>query len=563
MFNWFEMLFLPTEFPDITQSLIALLMAIGSGVFLGRLKLGNVSLGVSGVMFSSLLLGHLGYRIEEHILYFVRDFGLILFVYGIGIQVGPSFFSSLRKEGLKLNALALCTVAMGGGITYLLYTMTGVSMENMVGLMSGAVTNTPGLGAAKSTLQEIQQQFPERSFDNPAIAYAITYPLGVFGIIAMIIISKVILKIEPEEEMRKFRMEKIQREEPLIHKKCRVTNPDCFNRSIEQVVREFGWDRVLVSRLKHSGSEAIFSPSPQMLLRERDVLMIVGQEADVDAFIQRIGRPSSDPFIESEGGLIIRTLFVTKPKATHKKLAELDLFNRLDLRVTRVYRAGREMLARPSLELFYGDKLRVVGSAEAIAEAEKLIGNSEKRLMEPDFTSLFGGLLIGIILGSIPIFLPTLPAPVRLGLAAGPLITALVVSRFGGIGVIHSYLNNGAIYFMKDLGICLFFAAVGLQAGQSFYENFLLYQGWLLIGYGFFITFIPLIFMVLVARWVMKLNFLQLSGLMSGTYTDPAALSFSTSYLDSDVPIQSYATVYPLVTIFRIFIAQLLILVAL
>jgi putative transport protein len=288
--------------------------------------------------------------------------------------------------------------------------------------------------------------------------------------------------------------------------------------------------------------------------------MVVGQEKDVDAFIAAVGRPSNDLFIESAHGIQVRNFFVTSPKATHKKLRDLDLYTRYDLKVTRVYRAGRELLARPSLELFYGDKLRLVGSAEALDAAEKLIGNSEKKLLEPDFLSLFGGLLIGIVLGSVPIFIPSLPVPLKLGFAAGPLLASLLISRYGGLGVIHSYINSGAIYFMKDLGIALFFASVGVHAGEAFYDNFIHYNGWMMMFYGMFITFIPLLIMVVVARVFMKINFLQLAGLMSGTYTDPAALAFSSSYLDSDVPTQAYATVYPLVTIVRIFVAQLLIL---
>jgi putative transport protein len=292
----------------------------------------------------------------------------------------------------------------------------------------------------------------------------------------------------------------------------------------------------------------------------KDVLMVVGLPNAVTDFINKVGKESTDLFIESEHDVSTKNIFVTKASATHKTLAELDLYNKFDLKVTRVFRSGMELLARPHLTLNYGDKLRVVGNNDAIIEVEKIIGNSEKRLLEPDFLSLFGGLIIGIIIGSIPIFIPSLPVPIKLGFAAGPLLTALFISRYGGIGVIHSYINTGAVYFMKDMGICMFFAAVGVHAGEAFYANFIQYNGWLWIYYGCFITLIPLFLMVLIGRFVMKLNFYQLVGLMSGTYTDPAALAFSTKYLDSDIPTQSYATVYPLVTIFRIFVAQLLIL---
>lgn len=560
MFDWLKILLLPVENPTVTQSIVAIMLAIGTGIFFGRLKLGKITFGVSAVMFTGLLLGHFGYRINPQILDFIRDFGLILFVYGIGLQVGPSFFSSFRNEGLKFNILAVSTVLLGGILTVILYRFTGLKIEDLVGIMSGSVTNTPGLGAAKNTIEEIKNSFPERVFNDPTIGYAITYPLGVFGIIGTIILSKVLLRIDNDAEMRQFRISKINRELPLIHKKMRVTNPEFFGKTIHQVMKELGKELV-ISRLKHSGSEAVQSPTLDMELRERDVLMLVGIEKDVDEFIKKVGRPSTDLFIESDSDLRKKNIFVTKESAIHKNLAELDLFNTYDLKVTRVFRAGREILARPSLELYYGDKLRVIGSDEAIAEVEKIIGNSEKKLLEPDFLSLFGGLFLGVILGSIPIVIPSLAVPIKLGFAAGPLIVALLISRYGGISFIHSYINNGAIYFMKDLGICLFFAAVGIHAGDGFYENFIKYNGWNWLLFGSAITFIPLITMVIIGRFLMKINFLQLAGIMSGSYTDPAALSFSTNYLDSDIPIQSYAQVYPLVTIFRIFVASLLILI--
>lgn len=559
MFDWLKTLLFPIENPTVIQSLITIMLAIGTGVFVGRLKLGKISFGVSAVMFTGLLLGHYGYRINEEIFDFIRDFGLILFVYGIGLQVGPSFFSSFKNEGLKFNILAVSTVLFGGLITFILFKFTGLSIENLVGIMSGSVTNTPGLGAAKNTIAELKTQFPDKNFADPTIGYAITYPLGVFGIIGTIILAKILLKINPDVEMRKFRMTKINREEPLIHKKMRITNPDYIGKSINDVIKESG-SEIVVSRIKHSGEVSVFSPTLDKHLRDRDVLMIVGKEEDLNEFIKKTGRPSTDSFIESDSDLTKRNIFVTKSKSVHKKLSELDLYNTYDLKVTRVFRAGKEMIPRPSLELFYGDILRVIGTEEAVKEAEKIIGNQEKKLLEPDFLSLFGGLLIGIIIGSIPIMVPGLPIPLKLGFAAGPLIVALLVSRYGGISFIHSYINNGATYFMKDLGICLFFAAVGIHAGEGFYDNFIKFNGWKFLLYGSAITFIPLIFMVIVGRFFMKLNFLQLVGIMSGSYTDPAALSFSTNYLDNDIPIQSYAQVYPLVTIFRIFTASLLIL---
>ena len=559
MFDWFNTLFSPNRHPDITQSLIVLLIAISVGFFVGKIRIGSISLGVAAVMFVGLFLGHYGFRMDESILVFVRDFGLILFVYGIGIQVGPSFFSSFKKDGLLFNLLAVGTVLLGGLITYFIHVITKIDIENAVGLMSGSVTNTPGLGAAKSTLQEIQNKFPSKVFSDPAIAYAITYPLGVIGIITTIVLSKLVLKINFAKELF-ICNDSTDKSEVIIHEKCRVTNSAIFGKSIYEIFKEFDIHNIIISRLKNSGSQVVYSPSLDTKIHEKDVIMVVGAPKNVEQFIKRIGKVSTDLFIESEHDVVTKNIFVTKKSSTHKTLAELDLYNKFNLKVTRVFRSGMELLAQPNLRLNYGDRLKIVGNKEAISEVEKIIGNSEKRLLEPDFLSLFGGLIIGIIIGSIPIFIPSLPVPLKLGFAAGPLLTALVISRYGGIGVIHSYINNGAVHFMKDLGICLFFAAVGIHAGESFYENFIKFNGWLWIYYGCYITLIPLVILVLIGRFVFKLNFFQLVGIMSGAYTDPAALAFSTKYVDSDIPMQAYATVYPMVTIFRIFIAQLLIL---
>jgi len=560
MFDWFKNLFYPTISPDITQSLVALLITIGLGVFIGKMRLKRVSLGVSAVMFVGIFMGHFGYTVNENISGFTRDLGLILFVYAIGIQVGPSFFSSFKREGIRFNLLSTMTVLFGGLITFVLYKIFHLEIENAVGLMSGAVTNTPGLGAAKASLQEIQSQFPERTFADPAIAYAITYPMGVLSVIIMIILTKSVLKINLKDEHSIINIEKEKEEIRVVRKKIRVSNPSVIGKSIESLLVENDLNDIIISRIKHTTSTEVFTPSLNTKLRERDVLMVVGQENALDRFTNLVGKESEDQEIESENDIVTRTIYVTRKSATHKKLSDLDLLNKFGLRVTRVYRSGMELLAVPSLELFYGDRIRVVGTKNDIAEVEKVIGNSQKRLLEPDFLSLFGGLVIGIMIGSIPIFIPSLPVPVKLGFAAGPLLAALLISRYGKLGIIHSYINNGAIFFMKDLGISLFFASVGLHAGTHFYENFVAYNGWLWVVYGLVISVIPLIMMVIVGRFFMKINYFQLVGLMSGTYTDPAALAFSNGYLDSDIPTQAYATVYPLVTIFRIFVAQMLIL---
>lgn len=560
MFSSIEKLLMPTTEPDIAQSLMVVLFAISLGIFFGRLKIKNVSLGISAVMFSGLLLGHYGYTINEATLQFLREFGLILFVYGIGLQVGPSFFSALKNDGLKFNILSLSTVVFSGLIAFGLFKYTGQSIENIVGLMSGAVTNTPGLGAAKLTLQELQVHFPTKTFSDPAIAYAITYPFGVFGIIMVIMMSKKLFNIDIEQETEKFEHRIKQKTVSPLHIKCRVTKPEAVGKTLRDVIDIFGENAVIFSRLKHSGSNIVFSPAVDTVIHERDVFMLVGYKENLDKVIAYLGRESSDTLVEGEDDIQTKTLIVSHDEIVHKTLAELDLYNRYDLKVTRVFRSGMELLAKPSLELFFGDEILVVGNKWSIQQAEKLMGNSEKKLLEPDFLSLFGGLILGILLGSIPILIPSFPVPVKLGFAAGPLLVALLLSRYGGVGFIHTYINHGAVYFMKDLGICLFFATVGIHAGHGFYDNFVKFNGWNWIAYGSLITIVPLVFMLLVGRFVLKINYLQLVGLMSGTYTDPAALAFSNSFFKSDIPTQAYASVYPLVTILRILLAQLLIL---
>jgi putative transport protein len=380
MLDWMYRLIFPSETSDVTQSLVVLLLAISIGFFVGRIKVKGITLGVSAVMFVGLGLGHYGYRINADILEFVRNFGLILFVYGIGIQVGPSFFSSFKKEGIRFNILAVSIVLFGGFITFLLFKFSTISIENAVGLMSGSVTNTPGLGAAKETLTEIQKQFPSKSFSDPTIAYAITYPLGVFGIIITIILSKTLLKINLGKESFTCDVATTTNDSALIiHQKCRVTNEAYFGKSIYQVLKEVNIQDVIISRLKNSGSQVVYAPSLDTKIHNKDVLMVVGSPAVVSQFIDAVGKVSSDLFIESEQDIVTKNLFVTKSAATHKTLAELDLYNKFDLKVTRVFRSGMELLAQPTLELYYGDKIRIVGNKEAIIEAEKIIGKKTIR----------------------------------------------------------------------------------------------------------------------------------------------------------------------------------------
>ncbi len=557
--NWLKNIVLPTEYPGVASSLVAIFMVMSMGILIGKLKVKKISLGISGVMFAGILSGHLGYRLDEHVIEFLRDMGLILFVYAVGMQVGPSFFTSFKKDGLRYNALAIGTVLGGGAMTLLIFNLTNIGMDNLVGMMSGAVTNTPGLGAAKAALGEISGRVPYKIFSDPANAYAITYPFGVLGLIMVMVLSKYLFKININEEVKAFE-EGIRRDHPTPRVvKCRITNPSFYNKTINEFNRLIH-NKVIVTRIKHSGSLAVESPHQSDFLCERDVLMLVGLPEDVELAVALLGRVSTDKFIESDEHTTSKTCIVTSNKAIHKTIEEMNLEETIGVHATRVYRSGLEMLATPSLILHYGDKIRVVGDEKSLEQMSGLVGNSVKHLQEPQLLSIFLGIVLGVVMGSIPLLLPGLAAPVKLGMAAGPLLVALVISRYGGISNIHSYLNESAILFMKDFGICLFFAVVGIHAGESFYATFISFNGWLWVGYGLTITIVPLLLMVMIGRWGLKINFMPLLGMMAGTYTDPAALAFSASYYKSDLPTQAYATVYPLVTIMRILVAQLLVL---
>lgn len=556
--DWIKNLFTPVALPGVAASLITLFTVMALGIVIGKIKIGKISLGISGIMFAGILAGHLGYRLDVHVTEFLRDFGLILFVYAVGMQVGPSFFSSFKKDGLRYNALAVSTVLGAGLTTILLFRYSGIGMDNLVGLMSGAVTNTPGLGAAKASLKELSEN-GAHFFNDPANAYAISYPFGVVGLILVIVVSKKIMRIDLDEEIIAFE-KKIEENYPIPHVvKCRITNPGIIGKTIGDF-KQLTDNKVIVSRIKHSGSTIVNSPHHDTILNERDVLMLVGLPDDVEKAVVIAGRISTDQFIETETNTSSKVFLITHKNVVNKTILQLDLKDSVGVQATRVYRAGLEMLASPTLVLHYGDRIKAVGDEKSLERMAKLVGNSAKKLEQPKLLSIFIGVVLGVIVGSIPLLLPGLTAPVKLGMAAGPLLVALVISRYGGINQIHSYLNQSAILFMKEFGICLFFAVVGIHAGESFYETFLKYNGWSWIGYGLFITILPLIIMLIIGRYLMKINFIPLLGMMAGTYTDPAALAFATSHYKTDLPTQSYATVYPVVTIMRILVAQLLVL---
>lgn len=556
--NWLQELFLPDAHADMAQTILLLCLVVAAGIALGRIQFKGVSVGVAGVFFVGIILGNLGYRLPEALSPFLREFGLAFFVYAVGLQVGPALASAFGRTGIRLNLLTAATVFLGGGITYLFTFFVDLPIESLVGLMSGAVTNTPGLGAAQGALAEMRGLFPNRVFENPAMMYAIAYPVGVAGVLSSIVAFKMIFKINIEGEKAALEEELKAKRQNIVRVKCRVTNESESNVSIKAFLQKHKL-QVVVSRQKHGGEHEVIAPEDRTFIQNRDVLMLVGTEEEVNRAIALLGRPSSDLNIESKEELETAVLLVSQRNVMNKRLGKMDTLQLFDLKITRIVRSGRELLATPETSLRFGDQLTVVGTKPAIVEASKILGNSKKQIEEPDFLSIFGGLLIGVLLGFTPIFLPNLPMPIRLGFAGGPLIAAILISRFGGIGGIHPYMHVGAINFMKDLGICLFFATVGINAGTNFIQNFIAMNGFTLMACGLLILMIPMMLLLGYCRLVLKLNFLKCAGFISGTFTSPAALAFSQGYLQSEAPLETYATVFPVATISRILVAQFLI----
>lgn len=459
-----------------------------------------------------------------------------------------------------MNAIAVGGVAMSFIVAWLIMRSTGTAAENMAGIMTGAVTNTPSLGAAKSVLKEVAATHPGATYSDPANGYAIAYPFGAIGEIILIILFQRIFRINIKKEQDSFEAKRKMEYPHPDNAKCRVTNPAAFGKTMVQVLGTEGMANIVVTRLKCSGTTKVLTPSAGTILKERDVLMMVGLPADLEKAITQLGRISTDTFITSDEEVETRDITVTKSKVSQKSLGQLNFDAQYGVKATRIFRAGLELVATPDFVVHMGDTIRMVGPKTQLKEAAAILGNSPKRLAEPELATIFLGIILGLVLGSIPVLIPGLPVPLKLGIAAGPLLVAIFISRYGGLARLHSYMNQSAAWFMRDFGICLFFAAVGINAGKTLYESFMANNGWMWLLYGLGITSIPVVFIALISRYVFKINFLQIAGIIGGTYTSPPTLAFCNGYFKGDIPAQAYATVYPLVTIARILAAQLFIL---
>jgi putative transport protein len=538
----------------VAHTIGALAFVCVLGMALGSLKFRGVGLGTAGVLFAGIIVGHFGNPVDQHTLHFVKEFGLLLFVFTIGLQLGPGFFAAIRHQGLRLNLLAAVIVTLGAVGAPLIGALAGFDMAAVLGIYSGAVTNTPSLGAASQTLSTLPNIDPDR-LALPALGYAVAYPGAIIGIIGTLLFLKQIFRIDPVREAAEFAAKSRTRLEPLERRTLVVKNPNLEGVRLDAIPGRIE-SGVTISRVRH-GTETVAATDPTTI-HTNDRLAVVGTSAGLDQFERVIGQQSDEDLVLTESNITFRRVVVTDRSVLGKTVDQLDLDDRFGVAVTRVTRADIEMSAVPGLRLQFGDRINIVGREEDLEKGAAAVGDSIKELNETHFIPLFIGIVLGIALGTMPIPFPGLPYPIRLGLAGGPLIVALVLSRIGRIGrqVWHMPANTNLAF--REFGIALFFAAVGLSAGAKFFATVFSTTGacWLLVGAC--VTVLPIICIGFFARAVWKMNFMDLSGMLAGSMTDPPALAFACNIAGSDAPTVGYATVYPLTTLLRILSAQVL-----
>jgi putative transport protein len=527
-----------------------------TGMSLGSFQVRGIKLGTAGVLFTAILTGHFGKPIDRHTLEFVKEFGLILFVFCIGLQIGPGFFASLRRAGLRLNALALAIVVLGGLIVSAIGWLLGFDGAAIAGIFSGATTNTPSLGAAQQTLASFPGVSDERAA-LPALAYAVTYPLGIFGIISTMLALKAMYRIDVERELEAHLAAERTGAEPLERRTLVVENSNLQSIPIGEVpgLVESG---VVVSRIRRAGVADVETATRRTDLRLGDHILVVGTSRGLDQFERVVGRPSSEDLMEASGPITYRRIVATNVPILGKSIQELDLEQNYGVVVTRITRGDVEMTAVPALRLQFGDVLHVVGEQNVMSQVADYVGDSVQALNETHFVPLFAGIFLGIVLGMLPIAVPGLPQPLRLGLAGGPLIVAILLGRQGRIGRLVWHVPRTASMALRELGIALFFAGVGLMAGPTFFSTAFSLTGLLWVFAGAIVTVAPLLLIGVVARAKFAMNFVELAGLLAGSMTDPPALAFANSLCHSEAPAVAYATVYPLTMLLRIIVAQFL-----
>ena len=550
--NWLYSLF---SEHSAMQAVIVVSLISAIGLALGKIRIAGISLGVTFVFFIGIMAGHIGITVDPQMLNYAESFGLIVFVYALGLQVGPGFFGLFRKGGITLNALALGVVFIGTIMTVIFHLTCGISLPDMVGILCGATTNTPALGAAQQTLK--QMGLPSNS---PALSCAVTYPLGVLGVILAIFATRKIFTRAsdiPEQEKDK--------KKPVYIAEFQVNNPGIIGKSIREAA-SLSQKKFVISRLWRDGRVCI--PTSETVLKDKDhLLVITTSENDVDALTMLFGEHEAKDWNKKDidwnaidSQLISQRIVVTRPEINGKKLSSLRLRNHYGINISRVYRSGVQLLATPDLVLQMGDRLTVVGEAAAIQNVESVLGNAVKSLSEPNLVAVFVGIVLGLALGALPITFPGMATPVKLGIAGGPIIVGILIGSFGPRLHMITYTTRSANLMLRAMGLSMYLACLGLDAGRNFFDTVFRPEGLLWIGLGFAITFVPIVIMGLVAMKVNHLDFGSVSGMMCGSMANPMALNYANDTIPGDNPAVSYATVYPLCMFLRVIIAQMLIL---
>ena len=540
----------------IAHTVLILSLVIALGIALSKIKIRGISLGVTWILFVGIAAGHCGMLIDHSTLHFIKEFGLILFVYSIGLQVGPGFFSSFKEGGVKLVCCAASVVLLGAITTYVIHLITGTPMPTMVGIMSGAVTKTPGLGAA----QQAYADTTGINDPNIALGYAVAYPLGVVGIIFSMIAIRFITRVNYVEENKALAA--ISNERNFAERiSVEFTNGTLENQTIAHM-RELINRSFVISRIMHSDGTITIADG-NSLLKMGDKLRVICSSEDSEAIAAFLGQKVDisekdwGAVPQNQKELVSRRIIITKPSINGKKLSDLSLRTKYGINITRINRAGIDLIPYQGMELQMGDKVMVVGQLKDVESVADVLGNSIKKLREPQLLTIFLGIALGVLLGSLPLM--NIPQPVKLGLAGGPLIVAILIGRFGPHYHLVTYTTMSANLMLREVGLAMFLAAVGIGAGDGFVEA-IVGGGYRWIGYGFIITVVPLIIVGLIARWRLKINYYTLMGLIAGSTTDPPALGYANTSAGNDMPAVGYATVYPVVMFLRVLTAQMLIL---
>lgn len=550
--SWFDSLFLDNT---SMQAVVIISLISALGLALGKIRIAGISLGVTFVFFIGILAGHLGLSVDPKMLNYAESFGLIIFVYALGLQVGPGFFSLFRKGGITLNTLALGVLFLGTVMTLMFHFILDVPLSDMVGILCGATTNTPALGAAQQTL--IQRGLPA---SGAALSCAVTYPLGVLGVIlAIFVIRK--LFVTPKDLVAADS----EHNKPVYITEFQVHNPGIFGKTVKEVAHS-STKKFVISRLWRDGRVCI--PTSETVLKDKDhLLVITTSENDVDALTMLFGEHEAKDWNKKDidwnaidSQLISQRIVVTRPEINGKKLSSLRLRNHYGINISRVYRSGVQLLATPDLVLQMGDRLTVVGEAAAIQNVESVLGNAVKSLSEPNLVAVFVGIVLGLALGALPITFPGMTTPVKLGIAGGPIIVGILIGSFGPRLHMITYTTRSANLMLRAMGLSMYLACLGLDAGRNFFDTVFRPEGLLWIGLGFAITFVPIVIMGLIAMKVNHLDFGSVSGMMCGSMANPMALNYANDTIPGDNPAVSYATVYPLCMFLRVIIAQMLIL---